>query len=189
MNLKYDDGREPTVTCQKIQRNVRVYASNYLQEHLFTLPGLPTKDKLNEIREMKQREADERNKQLQLQREKNIKREQDAAAAAVAKKESKLEVSFSALDGRLRLSPTFKQKAKAVLGIKKHESNSTGWTVESALSSSQDKDEKVDPFELQRQQLLGYIAQAEQAKRYDEVATLKESLREIEYLLEQGSVM
>lgn len=165
-----------------------MYASTYLQENLFTLPGLPTKDKLKEIREAKEKEAEER--KLRLAREKEMKREQEAAAAA-AKKESslsKLEASFSALDTRisLRVSPTFTKKAKAVLGIKKAESNPKGWTAESTLEGFQD-DGVLDPFELQRKQLLGYISQAEQAKRYDEVATLKESLREIEYLMKHGA--
>lgn len=198
MNLKYSNGDLPSPSCQKIQRNVRVFASTYLQENLLTLPGLPNTEKLKEIRREKEREAEE--KRQKLLREKEEKKEQEiVAAAAAVKKEtssgisaalsfstSKLEVSFSAHDSKLRLSPTFTQKAKAVLRLKKTgeggDKSDSGWTAESALSEYHD-DEELDPFELQRQQLLGYIAQAQQAKRFDEVATLRESLREIESLM------
>lgn len=209
MNLKYDDESVPSPSCQKIQRNVRLFASNYLQENLLTLPGLPSLEKLKEIRQQKEREVEE--KKLRLMKEKEEKRELEiAAAAATVKKEnsffgskkeptlmplpgikketssSRLEISFSALDSKVRLSPTFKQKAKAVFGIKTPDepprTSSGGWTAESALSEYHD-DGELDPFELQRQQLLGYIAQAQQAKRFDEVATLRESLNEIEALM------
>lgn len=199
----------PSPSCQKIQRNVRLFASNYLQENLLTLPGLPSLEKLKEIRQQKEREVEE--KKLRLMKEKEEKRELEiAAAAATVKKEnsffgskkestlmplpgikkeassSRLEISFSALDSKVRLSPTFKQKAKAVFGIKTPDepprTSSGGWTAESALSEYHD-DGELDPFELQRQQLLGYIAQAQQAKRFDEVATLRESLHEIEALM------
>ena len=214
MNLKYSNGQLPSVACQKIQRNIRIFASTYLQENLLTLPGLPNTEKLREIRKEKEREAEE--KRRKLMKEKEEKREQEIAAAAAAiKKESsssilkresqppppssstslslptsKFEVSFSAIDSKLRLSPTFTQKAKAVLRLKKptegEAKSHSGWTAESALTECED-DEGLDPFELQRQQLLGYIAQAEQAKRYDEVATLRESLKEIESLMGQES--
>jgi rabenosyn-5 len=189
MNLKYDHGREPSAVSQKIQKNIRVYASTYLQENLLSLPALPTKEKLKEIREEKERFAEER--RLELMRKKEMQKEQEiASAAAAAKKElsmSKLEVSFSVLDSKLRLSPTFTRKAKAVFGIKNDSNNtnrnSTGWTAEHKFTDTQEAE--LDPFELQRQQLLGYISQAQQAKRFDEVATLKESLREIEALMEE----
>ena len=189
MNLKFDNGKEPSLTCQKIQRNIRVYTSGYLQENLLALPGLPTQEKLREIREEKERFAEER--RIELMKKKEMKKEQESISATVIKKEttlSKLEVSFSALDSRLRLSPTFTKKAKAVLGIVKSDTDNvaTGWVAESAFSRYQD--EELDPFELQRQQLLGFILQAQQAKRFDEVATLQQSLQEIEALMEQGKV-
>ena len=216
MNLKYDDGREPSPSCLKVQRNIRLFASNYLQENLLMLPGLPTVEKLKELRREKEREIEE--KKLRLLKEKEEKRELEIAAAAAAnkkdsgaffgskketstlqlpssgiKKESSssslLDISFSAIDSKVRISPSFKRKAKAVFGIKESDetsrTSSRGWTAESAVTEYQDNGE-LDPFELQRQQLLGYIAQAEQAKRFDEVATLKESLHEIEALMVEG---
>ena len=128
-----------------------------------------------------------------MMRHKEEQRELEAAAAAAAaKKEStKLEIPFS-IDTKFRVSPTFTKKAKAVFGIKMSDIEdvdkdlTSGWTAEPAISSTLDVE--VDPFELQRQQLLSYINQAEQAKRFDEVATLKESLREIESLMEQAQM-
>ena len=53
----------------KLCRGVRVFASNYLQENLLTLPSLPTVQKLAEIRETKEREAKERLREIEKQRE------------------------------------------------------------------------------------------------------------------------
>lgn len=213
MNLKYNDGGEPSPSCLKVQRNIRLFASSYLQDNLLMLPGLPTVEKLKDLRREKEREIEE--KKLRLLKEKEEKRELEIAAAAAAnkrdsgaffgskkepstsqlpsggmKKENssslRLDISFSAIDSKVRISPSFKRKAKAVFGIKESgETSSTsnrGWTAEAAVTECHD-DGELDPFELQRQQLLGYIAQAEQAKRFDEVATLKESLHEIEALM------
>ena len=191
MALKYDDGREPTPTCQKVQRSIRVYASTYLQENLLSLPGLPTREKLKQIREEKEKEAEERRHAMMRHKEEQRELEAVAAAAAAKKESTKLEISFS-IDTKFRVSPTFTKKAKAVFGIKMSDIDdvdkdlTSGWTAEPVISSTLDVE--VDPFELQRQQLLSYINQAQQAKRFDEVATLKESLREIESLMEQAQM-
>ena len=53
----------------KLCRGVRIFASNYLQDNLLTLPSLPTMQKLAEIRETKEMEAKERLREIEKQRE------------------------------------------------------------------------------------------------------------------------
>ena len=187
LNLVPQGRDEPTPANMKLQKNVRVYASNYLQDNLLTLEGLPTRVKLKEIREKKEREAEEMRKKLIRQKEQQRMQEEEAAAAAaaaMASKRDKLEVNFNPLDSKIRLSPTLK-KAKAALGIgpKEQTKNTSGWTAEPVISSTLVDD--FDPFELQKQQLLSYIEQAKDAKRFDEVEALQLSLAEIESMMEQ----
>ena len=183
--MKYDNVEEPSPTCHRVQRGVRVHASNYLQENLLTLQALPTREKLKEIREARERDAEEKRQALIKQKEHQRQLEEAAAAAAISKKESKLEVSYSSVDNKCRVSPTFTKKAKAILGMKTGddivEEGDGGWTAEPAISTT--LDDEFDPFELQRQQLLSYIDQAIEAKRFDEVPALQESLQQIEILM------
>ena len=189
MSLKYDDDKEPTARCLKVQKSVRVYASTYLQENLLTLPPLPTREKLQQIREEKEREAEEKRQAvMRLKEEERLHQEAAASKKEMSLPKLELTVSFHTRDSKLKVSPTFTKKAKAVFGIKSENMTPepTGWTADSsAFSSREDCD---DPFELQREQLLGYIEQARQAKRFDEVAALQESLAQIEELINERSV-
>ena len=122
MTLKYDDGQEPSPKCQKVQKSVRMFASTYLQENLLNLPPLPTREKLNQIREEKERQAEEkRQAMIRLKEEERLQQEAAAAALAMKKETSlpklELTVSFQTLDSKLKVSPTFTRKAKAVFGI------------------------------------------------------------------------
>ena len=53
----------------KLQRGIRVYASNYLQENLLSLPALPSREKLKEIRAAKEEEAERRKQEILRQKE------------------------------------------------------------------------------------------------------------------------
>lgn len=80
LGLYAENGDDPSPTALKLQRGVRVYTSNYLQDNLFSLPKLPTPDQLRMIREAKEREAWERIRELERQRE--LLRQQEAAKGA-----------------------------------------------------------------------------------------------------------
>ena len=89
-----------------------------------------------------------------------------------------------------RLLAELPPKAKEMFRLRGHAQrppqSPSGWTVDSSAYGSVDSTE--DPFELQRNQLLIYIEQARKAKRYDELATLEESLRDIEALLSHDTL-
>lgn len=61
-----------------------------------------------------------------------------------------------------------------------------GWMCNTGqVMRSLDDQEEDDPFVVQREQLLSYIAQAEAAKRFDEVRALEQSLKDIETAMQE----
>ena len=63
------DPSAPTQRMYKLCRGIRTYASTYLQDNLLTLPSLPSPQQLAEIRDRKEREAEERLRVIKEQRE------------------------------------------------------------------------------------------------------------------------
>ena len=89
-------GTNPSQRGAKLSRGIRAFASTYLQENLLTLPALPTHVKLRQIREAREREAQERIKELERRRE--LQRRQEAARGAGVdgtQKERGVETSIS----------------------------------------------------------------------------------------------
>ena len=187
-----------------------MFASTYLQENLLSLPALPTHVKLRQIREAKEREAQERIKELERRRE--LQRQQEAARGAGvdgAQKERGVETSMSVAisvevaEGetggaggggqpeKRKLQDRFLQLSNK-FGVK------VSFKKDSAMNGPRPKrldsgsgwmgdsiavgsvDSAEDPFLLQKQQLLSFIHQARQANRMDEVQALEASLLDIE---------
>ena len=89
-------GTDPSQRGAKLSKGIRAFASTYLQENLLTLPALPTHVKLRQIREAREREAQERIKELERRRE--LQRQQEAARGAGVdgtQKERGVETSIS----------------------------------------------------------------------------------------------
>ncbi len=107
---------------------------------------------------------------------------EEAAAAAIKKDKSLTE---SRTMGKLDVS--FKETLEVTFGIgssSKGTDSSSGWSAAPVISDT--LDDEFDPFELQRQQLLSYIEQAKDARKFDEMKALQESLAEIERMMEQN---
>ena len=199
---------QPSPTAQKLARGIRVYASNYLQENLLTLPSLPTQQQLVELKEEQERAAQERLKEIERQREEqrilNAKHEAEAAAAAeektvfdkmaadftVDKFSSGFDKFTSDID-RLFSMETIRGISKGIKpntkeeGGRGREMQGGGWICDTDKEVSGCVDDEDDPFVIQRDQLISFIAQARAAKRFDEVRALEESLREIENVMQQ----
>ncbi|XP_047123194.1 rabenosyn-5 isoform X1 [Hydra vulgaris] len=54
--LGTDKDKQPHAGALRLQRSIRIYASNYLAENMFTLPGLPSKEKYYENLKQKEQE-------------------------------------------------------------------------------------------------------------------------------------
>ena len=181
-----DEGPDPSPRIVKLYRGIRMYASNYLQENLLLLPSLPTPEKLREIREAKEKEAWERIRELERQRE--LLRQQEAAqlGAGVAG-DTELEDGGEGrrvfgLSVKMKMPTISFKKDGGIVGIDipktKRSSSGSGWMGDSLAVGSVDSSE--DPFVLQIQQLQSFIQQARRANRKDEVQALEASLRDIE---------
>lgn len=190
---------DPSLRGQKLARGIRGYASNYLQEHLLTVPSLPTQQQLMDIKERQEREARERLEEIERQRQEqrilNAKREAQATAKETVSAEfdntDKIAggfVKFTSDLDRLFSRGTIKDISKElhsiIPGSDKREEEDKGWMCEThkVVTSFDAQD---DPFLMQRDQLRSFIAQARQAKRFDEVHALEESLREIEAAMQE----
>lgn len=204
---------EPSPLRQKLSRCIRVFASNFLQENLMTLPSVPTMPQLQQIKEKKEREALERVREIERQREEqrqlNLRREAAAAAddsssgldklsAGVDSGLGKISAKFSAEIDKLK---DFSKDLQDKITFKKDEEvvsissvreggggeGGAGWMCAPEMVRNTDGEE--DPFVVQREQLLSYIAQAREARRMDEVRALEQSLRDIELAMEEQQNM
>ena len=220
LSLASGSASDPSAVSQrtfKLCRGVRVFASTYLQDNLLTLPSLPTAQKLAEIREKKEREARERLREIEKQRE--LRRQEElsqgpahanigtsadhqlqdfddddvkfalanvsvhsgepAAADRRGEKRNRFE-KLKNFSTKVTSKVHFKRDVGGGEGVATFQrlNSGSGWMGDSAVVGSVDSQE--DPFTLQRQQLLGFIQQARAAGRMDEVATLEESLCQIE---------
>lgn len=172
------------------------------------MPSLPTQQKLAEMKEERERKAQERLREIERQRQQEIilkaQREAEAATAEKSVMDSissdltaeKISEGFgkftSDLD-RLFSMNTIKDLSKEIQaimpgGVKEEEEKSEvevgGWicNTDQVVTAV---DEEDDPFMIQREQLLSFIAQAKEAKRFDEMRALEESLKEIEAVMQE----
>ena len=186
---------ETSVRDKKLGQNIRRFASGYLQENMLVLPALPTNVQLREIRERKEREAIERVKEIERQRE--LRRQQEAlSAAGVAGGAGAMEQDErSGFDKFIDFSKSKMANSKLNVGFKKDAAlvdlgsegvQQSGWIASREVDIV---DTGVDPFQLQKQQLVAYIKQARAGNRLDEVAALEQSLRDIELAIHQQRPM
>lgn len=162
-----------------------MFASNYLQDNLLSLPSIPTEAKLREIRERVEKEAQERKKELERERELKRKQAEERTAKFVDERSGLDKFMDFSKDLSTKVVVSFKKESDELnMPIGRKGSNS-GWMCSSNVAQGVDSTFE-DPFDLQKQQLLVYIKQARDANRMDEVYALEASLREIEAtILEQ----
>ena len=162
---------------------------------MLALPALPTNVQLRELRERKAREAEERVKEIERQRELRRQKEALCAAGVAAGPPNLLQDEKSSFDKFIEFSKMKVAGSKISVGFKKDSStvdledssvHQSGWIAsrEAGIVDTGD-----DPFLLQKQQLLAYIKQARAGNRLDEVAALEQSLRDIELAIHQQEPM
>ncbi|XP_067684205.1 rabenosyn-5-like [Haliotis asinina] len=164
--LNLNDDPQPNPKQLYLQKAIRVYASNFMQDNLLGLQALPTEEEY---------------KRLQGRRKEEIQRKIAAERQAAMEAQEK---------ERRQDEPGVKSPTESVkqLGHKRSDSQDSvgrGWKPTEVVPNV-DKDD--DPMVTQIKIIHGYIQQATKAERWDEVAMLKQNLKDLKaaYLREQG---
>lgn len=159
-----------TPKSQKIQNGIQQFVNQYLQDHMIGLRPLPTPEILQEIREKRRRDNEERAALEEAQRRDAQKKVQEQRKSTKVTFSKMSDINDSAVDfaSSENFSPSI-------------------WVPASLAGTGQLTDVDEDPFLIQRRQLLTYIEQAREEKKMDEVETLEFSLQQIDAQIEEQS--
>ena len=190
--LGFERDKEPNPHLQKLQRSIRQYASQYLTENMFILPVLPSPDKYAKLLKEKElnrgrikAEKTERvssthssmhSPSIPIKREHNMK-----INKSMERSKNKSEASKTSPDtvhSSRPTSSTFKPSSKELRPIQ-------------AISISRTRDSSWGPVQVssadmsssavtqQIENVKGYLAQARQAGKKDEIKLFEDNLREL----------
>ena len=137
------------------------------------LKPLPTPEQLQEIREKRRKDNEERAALEEAQR-----KEAQRKAQEQQQRKSTTKVAFSKVPDTNNSTIDFISGQNFSPGI---------WVPASLSDTGQLADVDEDPFLIQRRQLLTYIEQARSQRKMDEVEALQESLRQIDAQIEEQS--
>lgn len=178
LGLNTEEG--PTAKQVQLQKAIRMRASNVMQENVIGLQALPTEEQYAALQERRKQQvqrriAMERQATLEAQEREMKQREQ---------REQKDQLSKPVVGG----SGSSSSNAKVKQREGKERSGSqilSGWIPSESTINFNDKD---DPMIQQMNIIRGYIKQAKQAQKLDEVTMLEQNLKELgqEYLRQQN---
>ncbi|XP_060912856.1 rabenosyn-5 [Labrus mixtus] len=165
LNAKGDPPPHPKAL--QLQKMVRYTATLFVQEKLLGLMSLPTKDKYEELKEMRKQEQEKR-----LQQERLASKE-----AQKKRQESERHRPSPNTNGELPQASRAPRMTKA-----------GGWLP--SADSAHARTELEDPLLQQIENIQSFLRQAQEAQRADEVAMLEENLRQLqdEYDQQQTSL-
>ncbi|XP_076448016.1 rabenosyn-5-like [Babylonia areolata] len=159
-----------------LQKALRIYASNFMQENLMGLQNLPTEEEVKRLQEIRKVEiqrkiAAERQAAMEAQERERLQREKDLSAFAVASSSS------SESPARSEHTATKAQGHRREDSTASNSSLGQGWKPE---GETEHASRIADPMLQQMEIIRGYIRQAKQAQRLDEVAMLEQNLRDLQ---------
>nr|KAG5697110.1 hypothetical protein BaRGS_002026 [Batillaria attramentaria] len=152
-----------------LQKAIRIYASNFMQENLMGLQNMPTEEEVNQMQEKRKTEI-----------QRKIAAERQAAMEAQERERVQREKELGAPLGALDSYPRMDHLASKALGHRRQESGGSvgrGWKPE---GDSGQATRIADPMLQQIEIIRGYIRQAKQARKLDEVAMLEQNLRDLQ---------
>jgi len=165
--LGHDSSEPPTPTHLRLQQMIAAQASAFLQENLLSLPKLPTEEELERLHEAKRLEAQRRiAEERRLEQEQRRRREEADKLTNMTSKDV-----TSSHHRRTASSPEVKFNKSEVEVL-------SGWKPDAANTTASHHGE--DPMVQQMNIIRGYIRQAQEARRWDEVSMLEENLRELQ---------
>lgn len=152
-----------------LQKAIRIYASNFMQENLMGLQNMPTEEEVNRMQEKRKTEI-----------QRKIAAERQAAMEAQERERIQREKELGALFGPSEAPPRPDHVAAKALGHRRQESSGSvgkGWKPEGEAGNAS---RIADPMLQQIEIIRGYIRQAKQAQKLDEVAMLEQNLRDLQ---------
>ena len=171
----YDAEQVPSAKQTQLQKSIRLYATTFMQDNMIGLQSLPTEEQYNAVQEKRKQEIQRR---IALERQ---------AAFEAQEKEKKQREQLESRDAPSKpttLSTNLKSNDKQ----ERERSGSqklSGWIPSESSINFNDTD---DPMIQQMNIIRGYVKQAKQAQKWDEVTMLELNLKELqtEYLRQQN---
>ncbi|KAH9512599.1 hypothetical protein Btru_038926 [Bulinus truncatus] len=202
--LVFDMNNEQGVNPKQVhlQKSIRLYASNFMQENLMGLQALPTEEDYNKLRQrrtadIQRKIAAERQAVIEAQEKERLEREKLEQERLMKDGTSSPEdgpkpghrrvASGGDLQKKKLLSGKLSMNISSPKGHARNQSDENvgkGWKpVEDTVRVSKAGDPMLQQMEIIR----GYIRQAKQANRVDEIVMLEQNLRDLhtEYLRQQ----
>lgn len=161
-----DNPEPPTPTHQRLQQMIAAQASVFLQENLLSLPKLPTEEELERLHEAKRLET-----QRRIAEERRIEQEQRRRREEADKTTNTTSKEVTSQHRRTASTPEVNVNRTEVEVL-------CGWKPDAANTTAGHHGE--DPMVQQMNIIRGYIKQAQEARRWDEVHMLEENLRELQ---------
>lgn len=158
--------KQPSPHTLKLQKGIRAYATGYLQENMFTLPNLPPVDKINKLQEERAKSLARKAAEEKAQRERAMQDRLQAAKLQQHQQQRHGSRDLNKNEPSVK-AKTSQQTLESVVG--------NGWgPVPISQGSS------PDPMLQQIDIIKGYITQAKQQRKLDEVDMLERNLMELE---------
>ena len=165
----------PSAKQAQLQKSIRVYASNFMQENMMGLQNLPSEEQYEKLQkkrtaEIQKRIATERQATIAAQeQERRLLQEQKLASLREEEKRERAgsHKKSNSAGGKGWLPSE---------GHKRSDSTGKGWKpAESVMTTS-----TSDPMMQQMEIIKGYIKQARDAHKWDEVKMLEQNLKDLQ---------
>ncbi|XP_060079177.1 rabenosyn-5-like [Ylistrum balloti] len=179
LQLGMNSEEGPTAKQVQLQKAIRMRASNVMQENVIGLQALPTEEQYAVLQERRKQQVQRR---IALERQATLEA-QEREMKQREQKEQKDQPSKPAAgipagppSGKVKTKDGRDRSGSQIL---------SGWIPSESTINFNDKD---DPMIQQMNIIRGYIKQAKQAQKLDEVTMLEQNLKELgqEYLRQQN---
>ena len=161
----------PSAKQANLQKAIRVYASNFMQENMMGLQNLPSEEQYEKLQKRRTAEI-----------QKRIASERQATIAAQEQERRLLQEQMRDEEKRERAGSHKKSNSGSGRnwlpseGHKRSDSTGKGWKpAESVMTTS-----TSDPMMQQMEIISGYIKQARDARKWDEVKMLEQNLKDLQ---------
>lgn len=171
--LGLDNSTPPSPKSLRLQQMISAHAGAFLQENLLGLPSLPSEEELSKLREARRQEALRRAEQMRQAAELERKRREEQAASLEEREKSGAGSRRGTRENIATPQPSARFSRKAEDGGVQL----SGWKPTEVTPG---RNANEDPMIQQMNIIRGYIKQAQEAQKWDEVQMLKENLKELQ---------